>query len=258
MNMLLAIDIGNSNIAAGLWNGSAWVEHWRFSSQARRTADEYAGLFRSAFQAAGFDPASLRGIAISAVVPELEDDFEQLGQRLFGRAPFILKPWHTGGLRLAIDNPNEIGTDLLANAVAGFEKYRGACIVVDFGTALSFTAVDSAGVLQGVAIAPGLGTAARALAGETARLPHIRLEAPATAIGKNTIHAIQSGIVRGYAGLVSSLTADMRRELGGAARVVFTGGLARTLDGFCDCAHEIDAWLTLDGIRLIASRHAAS
>jgi type III pantothenate kinase len=160
------------------------------------------------------------------------------------------------GIRIRTENPTEVGADLVANAVAAYARFQGNCIVVDFGTALTFTAVAVPGDLLGVAIAPGLNSAAAALSSNTAQLPRVRLIPPPTAIGRNTVHSIQSGVVFGYIGLVEALIGRMRAELGGDAQAVATGGLARTIAPLTDQFAAIEPWLTLDGLRIIAERNA--
>jgi len=159
------------------------------------------------------------------------------------------------GLRIRTDNPTEVGADLVANAVAAYARFQSSCIVVDFGTALTFTAVAEPGDLLGVAIAPGLNSAAGALSRDTAQLPRVQLAPPPTAIGRNTTHSIQSGLVFGYVGLVEALIGRMRQELGGRAHAVATGGLAPIIAPLTDQFAEIDPWLTLEGLRIIAERN---
>jgi type III pantothenate kinase len=249
--MLFVVNIGNTNIACGLHNAGTWTELWRFSTEERKTADEYTLLIKSAFDLRSSDINAVDRVIISTVVPELEQTFITAGRKLFGRDPFIVKPWHTAGLTVAIDNPRELGTDLLADAVAGYKLAKSSCIIADFGTALSFTAVEAGGIIRGAALAPGIGSAIRALSANTAKLPRVPLEAPSVAIGTDTISAIQSGIIHGYTGLVEHLVRMLGRELTAPVKIIATGGDSRVIADRTGCFDLVDPWLTLDGIRLI-------
>ena len=252
--MTLVVNIGNTNISAGRYRDGKWIEHRRFATDEKKTTDEYLVLFRSSFDVSGCPLSSVDSVAVSTVVPELEKTFEDFGNRLLGKPPFLVKPRHRAGLTVAIDNPLELGTDLLADAVAGYDRCGTSCIVVDFGTALSFTAVEKGGTVRGAALTPGIGSAVKALSSNTAKLPRVPLEAPAKAIGTNTISAIQSGILFGYAGLVESMISRMRKELTPPVTVIATGGQAPILEDLVSSFDILDPWITLDGIRLIAER----
>ncbi len=202
--MLLAIDIGNSNIAFGIYKDK-WLKHWRLNTVSDKTADEYEVLFRSLIAHSGHILEDIELVIISNVVPPLNPTFRRMVHHIFGLELLMVSAGTNTGLVIKIDNPLEIGSDLLANAVAGFDKYNSNCIIVDFGTALSLTIVGEEGELLGVSIAPGLKSAMKALSSNTAQLPFVQLKAPPSVIGKNTIHAIQSGVVLGYVGLVESL-----------------------------------------------------
>jgi type III pantothenate kinase len=169
--------------------------------------------------------------------------------------PLVIGPGVRTGLRIRTDNPAEVGADLVANAVAAYARFQGPCIAVDFGTALSFTAVAAEGDLVGVALAPGLNAAASALSSNTAQLPRVQLVPPPAAIGRNTVHSIQSGLVFGYIGLVEALIVRMRAELGGSAQAIATGGQSRIIAPHTDQFAAVDPWLTLDGLRIIAERN---
>jgi len=253
--MLLAIDIGNTNIAFGLHERGTWTHHWRIRTVRDKMPDEYGVLLRSLMHDKGLMMADVRRVVVSSVVPPLTGVFAELLEREMGRQPLIVGRGARTGIRIRTENPAEVGADLVANAVAAYERFKENCIAVDFGTALTFTAVAAPGDLMGVAIAPGLNTAVRALFGNTAQLPLIQLEAPPAAIGRNTTHSIQSGIVFGYVGLVEALIRRMRAELGGHARAIATGGLAHIVAPLSDEFEAIDPWLTLEGLRLIAERN---
>lgn len=252
--MLLAIDIGNSNIALGIYEED-WQHHWRLNTVADKTADEYEVLFRSLISKDGQNLNNIEQVIISSVVPPLGLTFRHMVRNMFGTEPLMVSASTKTGIQVKIDNPLEIGSDLLANAVAGFARYRSNCIIVDFGTALSITIVGRKGELLGGSIAPGLKSAMKALSSNTAQLPFVQLEAPPSAIGKNTIHAIQSGVVLGYLGLVESLVKRIKAELGEPARVIATGGLAEVIAPLTDQFDIVDPWLTLEGLRLIAEKN---
>lgn len=253
--MLLAIDIGNSNIAFGIYQ-QKWIDHWRISTVANKTADEYAVLFKAMLENSNIALQNIDQIIISSVVPPLIATFQKMTARLFAQEPLIMNSSLYTGLGIGIENPKEIGADLVANAVAGFELFKTNCIIVDFGTALSITVVGKNNQILGVSIAPGLESAVKSLFSNTAQLPPVPLEAPPAAIGKNTIHAIQSGIVLGYSGLVESLTNRIKKELNDEhAKVVATGGLSSVIASQTTIFDAVEPWLTLDGLRLIAERN---
>ena len=262
--MLLAIDVGNTNIAFGIHDRTRWISHWRIRTVPDQMPDEYRVLFRELLRHKGLDMSQIDRTILCSVVPPLTGALAQmLRQELVpdpdqdtSRVPLIVGPGIRTGVRIRTDSPAEVGGDLVANAVAAHALYSGNCIVVDFGTALTFTAVDASGDLMGVAIAPGLNSAAAALSNRTAQLPQVRLTPPPAAIGRNTVHSIQSGVVFGYVGLVESLIHRMSQEMGGQARAVATGGLSHVIAPLTDQITAIEPWLTLDGLRFIADRNS--
>ena len=213
--MLLAIDIGNTNIVTALFHENELVNTWRIYSDTRRTGDEYSAILASLFRDAGVNIARIDSCVLSSVVPVLIGQFVGLLERMTGKKPVLVNPGLFPLLPVKIPESavHEIGSDLVCNAVEAYSRYRQACIIVDFGTALTFTAVDTDGNLQGIAITPGLGTARNSLFNNTAQLPSVPLEAPPSSLGTNTIHSIQAGIVLGYKGLVESLIHTMKQEL---------------------------------------------
>ncbi len=253
--MLLAVSVGNSHITFGMHEGGAWRKRWRIQTVHAKTADEYLVIFRALFDAAGVPGSGIDGAILSSVVPPLTGTMVQTVQELSGRPPLVVSPALDLGLRITTENPSEVGADLVANAVAAFDRFRGNCIVVDFGTALSFTAVAAAGELRGVAIAPGLTSAVQSLASNTAQLPSVPLEPPPVTCGRNSIHSIQAGIVFGYVGLVGEIVRRMRAELGGRADVVATGGQSQVMAPLLGEAVTHEQWLTLEGLRIIAERN---
>lgn len=252
--MLMVIDVGNTNIVIGLFHGNDLVVDWRLYTDPRRTDDEYGSIIRSLFRDSGIAPGTIETTVVSSVVPQLNDTFVTMVEKLTGKRPLVLGPDLYGKLTVHVPESalHEIGTDIVCDAVAARDIYGAACIVVDFGTALTFTAIDDGGEIRGVAIAPGLGTAVKALFRDTAQLPSVPLELPPSSLGTNTIHAIQSGVVLGYQGLVESLIARMRKDLGVNAPVVATGGLSSVLEPVTGVFDRVDRLLTLRGLKLVA------
>ena len=224
--MLLAINVGNSNIKIGLFSDGSWRNYFRIRTVPENMPDDYAALFNELFRGCDVNPGDIAGAIISSVVPPLTETISNMVEGLIGKAPLIVAPGIRTGIRIHTDNPVEVGSELVANAVAAYELFETNCIVVDFGTAITFTAVAKPGDLLGVSIAPGIKCAAAVLSQEASQLPHVRLAQPPSAIGRNTIHSVQSGIIFGYLGLVEALVGKISGELGGEVKVVATGGLA--------------------------------
>lgn len=245
--MLFVIDAGNTNIVGGVYNSGRLIETLRIRTVAGKTEDEYGVIVKAILQDRGVAAASIDRVILSSVVPQLTAAMEKMARHLFGVEPVLLGPAVYGKLPVNVVAAHEIGSDLVADAMAAWTRFNGACLVVDFGTALTFTAVDSSGAIIGVSIAPGLGTAAGSLSTATAQLPSVPLEAPASAMGRNTVEAIQAGVVLGYTGLVEYMVGRIRKELGGA-KVVATGGLCRVLTDLTDVFDAIDPELTLRGL----------
>ncbi len=252
--MLLAVDAGNTDTVFGLFDGSVPLHVWRTRSLPQETPGYYEAWLRLHFLEARITLDGVQTVVLSSVVPTLTPVLRTLLATLFGQEPLVVGPNLYPGLEIAIDHPHEIGADLIANAVAAHARYPQNCVIVDFGTALTFTTVSAAGQILGVAILPGLKTAVKALFTDTAQLPEVPLELPRSAIGKNTVHAIQAGILLGYEGLVKSMIRRIRAELGGDCLAVATGGLSSIIDTLQGEFVEIDRSLTLDGLRLIGER----
>lgn len=252
--MLLAIDIGNTNIVLGAHDGERWVRQWRIQTARERMADEYGVLFRALLREEGLLDRPWR-VALCSVVPPLTEVVGETVAQVLGARALVLGPGVRTGIRVRTENPQEVGADLVADAVAAYERVKGHCIVVDFGTATTLTAVAAPGDLLGVAIAPGLGTSASALAERTAQLPRIQLHAPPTAIGRNTTQSMQSGLVYGHVGLVKELLNRMAAEMGKGVKMVATGGLSGVLAPLVGLFDVVDQTLTLEGVRLIAERN---
>jgi len=249
--MLLAINVNNTNTSFGLHREGGWIAHWRVATDRAKQPDEHAMLLRSLFDYSGLDWSQITGIALSSVVPPITPAFVELGRRYLKHDPLIVTHQIKTGVKILIDYPAEIGADRILNALGARTIHGTPCIVVDFGTATTFDAISREGDYLGGAIAPGLGIAAEALFSRTAKLPRIELTAPPAAIGRNTVHAMQSGLVLGYVGLIEGLVARIRTELGGRAKVVATGGMAHILAELTPAIEAVDPMLTLEGLRMI-------
>jgi len=253
--MLLCIDIGNTNMVIGLWNEGNWLAQWRVRTAHDKMPDEYAVLLKTLLRDRDYELENVTRVVIASVVPHLKTVFQDLFNSHLGVKPLILGPGVHTGISIRIDNPAELGADLVADAVAAYERLHTTCIIVDFGTATTFSAVSEDGEFLGVSIAPGIEVAAEALARQTAQLPHIRLIPPPKVIGKNTTHSMQSGLIFGYIGLVEGLIRRIRIELGGKAVVIATGGLSKVFAPLTDEIKIIDQELTLEGLRIISERN---
>ncbi len=249
--MLLCIDIGNTNIVIGVYQGEQLVNHWRVATGRERTADEYAALLLFLLQQAGRSAADVDDAAIASVVPQLTGGFVELCRHYLNIDPLVVDIGVKTGVRLRIENPREVGADRVVNAAAVFRRYGGPACVVDFGTATTFDAISAEGDYLGGAITPGIGIAAWALTERTARLPRVDIVKPAAVIGRGTVQAMQSGLFFGYVGLVEGMVARFRQELGAALHVIATGGLAELVAQGTDVFEAVDPWLTLEGLRLI-------
>lgn len=255
--MLLAIDIGNSNIVFGIHSGKEWLQQWRISTDPTKMPDEYAVIFRDLLREQDLEGADIDKVIISSVVPSLTEKLQTMTARLSGTEPLIVGPGVKTGLKINIGNPAELGSDIVCNCVAAYRLFQKACIVVDFGTALTFTALSDSGEVLGVSIAPGLQSAAEALSEHTAQLPQVWLAPPSSVLGKNTIQSIQSGVVYGYTGVVEYLIDRIRKELGKSdAPVVGTGGKSSVISPLTDRFDLIEPWLILEGLRIIAEKNA--
>lgn len=249
--MLLAIDIGNTNITLGVFDGDALSATWRLSTERSKTSDEYSATLMQMLQLRDMAAQQIDAVALCSVVPPLTPTFVELCKTHFGVEPLVVGAGTKTGVRILYDNPRDVGADRIVDAAAALKLYGGPVIVVDIGTATVFDAVTANGDYLGGAIAPGMVIASDALFSSTSQLRRVELVAPATAIGRNTIHAIQSGVVLGYADLVRGMVARFDAELGGGAKVVATGGLAHILEAEAGVFDEINPDLTLMGLMLI-------
>lgn len=250
--MLLAIDIGNTEITIGLSHEDQWSHRWRISSASNQSELFYGIKLREFFFEAGVKAESIKQVVVSSVVPGLTDKVLNVVMALFGKKPVVLGPEVYSKLPIEVLNPYEIGSDLVANALAAFVKFHQNCIVVDFGTALTFTTISGTGKIIGVAIAPGLKTAIKSLSQNTAKLFDVPLELPNSALGKNTVHAIQAGILFGYEGLVMAMVQRIKNELADDQCItIATGGMSSILAPLKNQFTEINQNLTLDGLRIV-------
>ncbi|KYG77708.1 MULTISPECIES: type III pantothenate kinase [Roseivirga] len=249
--MLLAIDAGNTNIVFGVYKDGEWIHEWRFNTLPVKDKVEYEMFLRLNFLEANLKLEDVDGIVISSVVPQLNDILSDFSRPLINKEPLFIGPKIYDKLPVRTKRPYQIGTDLVSNAVAGYSLYKEDIIIVDFGTALTFTIVGEDGLIQGVNIAPGLRTAIKALVGNTAQLPEVPLELPESVLGADTIHAIQSGVLWGYVSMVEGMLDKIHAELGKKTKVVATGGLSSVLHPLHKRFDEVKRHLTLDGLRLI-------
>ena len=250
--MLLAVDAGNTNIVFGIHDGNEWIHEWRFETVPVRDQIEYEMFIQLNFLESNLNLEAIDTVIVSSVVPELNTILTNFAPSLFNIEPIFVGPKIYDRLPIQTSNPHKIGTDLISNAMAGFSLYEGNVIVVDFGTALTFTVVNDNGKIEGVNIAPGLRTAIKSLVGNTAQLPEVPLELPKSAIGKNTVHAIQSGVLWGYVSMVEGMLVRIKKEFGKPVKVVATGGLSSILHPLDDQFDDVNRKLTLEGLRLIA------
>lgn len=249
--MLLVVDAGNTDIVFAVYNEDDWLCLWRIPSKERKARKTWAPRLKAELKELGHKPTDLKGVVISSVVPDLNQPLVDALAKTTGLAPVLVGPAVYDRLAVGIMNPQEMGTDLVANAVAAYDRFRQKCLVVDFGTALTFTTIGDDGRILGVAIAPGLRTAVKALFLNAAQLPEVPLDVPESALGQNTIHAIQAGVVLGYTGMVDYLVKKIRAEVGDGLKVIATGGLSEVLTPLKECFDAIDRLLTLEGLVLI-------
>jgi type III pantothenate kinase len=252
--VLLAVDVGNTQTHLGAFEGERLVEHWRFQTRSGATGDELAERIDGLFGLCEMSFAEIDAVCVSSVVPPLGSQFEQLTERYLEAECLTIGPGVKTGMPIRIDNPLEVGADRLVNAIAAYERFQEACIVVDFGTGINVDVVSGEGEYLGGAIGPGLEISLTALIDRAARITRIDLEAPDAAIGRSSRAAIQSGFVFGFAGLIDGIVRRIEDELG-EARLLATGGLASVVVPFTETIDEVDDMLTLKGLRLIHERN---
>lgn len=255
--MLLTVDVGNTQTHLGVFDQDELVHEWRVSTDASRTADEWALMFGDVLRLAGLSFSSeITGVAICSVVPRTTQELREMVHSYFGFDALIVGPGIKTGIAVQTDNPREVGADRIANAVAAHDMFEGeATVIVDFGTAITVDAVSENGEYLGGAIAAGIDTSATALFSATAQIKRVELVAPPSVIGKTTVQAVQSGLIYGTAGMVDGLVGSVMKEMGGDARVVSTGGLAPTVIEHCHRIERFEPTLTLRGLKLIFERN---
>lgn len=250
--MLLAVDIGNSNVKFGVYKRDQLIHHWRVLTVREQTADEYGVYIRSFFAEAGLERKMFTGAIVSSVVPQLTAGIIETVTERTGCLPLVVSPEIELGLEIRTDRPTQLGADLIANAVGGWHQYHESCIVVSFGSATVLIAVAAPGAILGTVIAAGQEVTSDALVSKAAQLAYVPMQPPPSIIGTNTTHSMQAGLLVGHIAMVEGLVDRMRAEMG-PARVIATGGLVETLASVTNYFDAVNPWLTLDGLRIIAS-----
>jgi type III pantothenate kinase len=259
--MLLAFDVGNTNIVLGVFKDGNLIQNWRMETDNNKSADEYGMIVNQLFSYEGLDTKEVKDVIISTVVPSVLYTLQHLSMKYFNRRAIVIGPGIKTGLVIKYDNPKQVGADRIVNAVAALAKYGGPLIIVDFGTATTFCAVTENAEYLGGSIAPGIKISSDALFEKTAKLPKVELEIPGHVICKNTIESMQSGLVYGHMGMVEFIVRKMKEELmqhsdsGITPKVIATGGLATLIASGIDCIDSIDKMLTLEGLELIYEKN---
>lgn len=251
-SLFLAVDVGNTQTVLGVYDGKTLRDHWRLQTDRARTADEYGLMVRELLKDVR---GTIGGIAVSCVVPPMTRIVDAFCRKYLGKVALFVGPGVRTGMPILYDKPQEVGADRIVNAIAAYERTKTTTIIVDFGTATTFDYVSEKGEYVGGVIAPGLGIASEALFERAAKLYPVELVKPKHVVGRNTVHAIQSGLIYGYVALVDGLVQRIQKENKVQARVIATGGFASLLAPESETIHEIDEFITLDGLRLIYERN---
>jgi len=259
--MLLAFDVGNTNIVLGVFKDGELIQNWRLETDNNKTADEYGMIISQLFSYEGLKISDVKDIIVSTVVPSILFTIQHLSQKYFSKRAIVIEAGVKTGLIIKYDNPKQVGADRIVNAVAAYAKYGGPLVIIDFGTATTFCAVSENAEYLGGSIAPGLKIASEALFEKTAKLPKVELEEPGHVICRNTIQSMQSGLVYGHMGMVDYIVKKMKKELESVTKsgkkplVVATGGFAELIEGGIDCIDYVDKLLTLEGLSLIYEKN---